>query len=180
MQFNEALPAGPQRDALVQAIRALEAAEQPPSPPAQRMQALAEVARCYREMQSLDAAKGYLMQALRWSQCVGSADASVELLCDLAELAAQQAGHLAHADPRAAHQAREEARDHAFEAARRARCAADSHWEVHVLLRASEVLDRFGDHDDAIALQCRALHLLVQDEVPSLDMAPNGEGGRLM
>ena len=46
-----------------------------------------------------------------------------------------------------------------------------------MLLRVSDTLDRCGDHHDAISLQCRALHLLVQDEVPMLDtgVAPLGQ-----
>ena len=36
------------------------------------------------------------------------------------------------------------------------------HWEIKVLLRASDVLDRCGDHDDAITLQTRAMELMVR------------------
>jgi hypothetical protein len=35
----------------------------------------------------------------------------------------------------------------------------------------SDTLDRCGDHHDAISLQCRALQLLVQHEMPVLDNA---------
>ena len=50
----------------------------------------------------------------------------------------------------------------AFEAARVAAHAADPHWEIKVLLRASDVLDRCGDHDDAITMQTRAMTLMVR------------------
>ena len=58
--------------------------------------------------------------------------------------------------------ARELARDMAFEAARVAAHAADPHWEIKVLLRASDALDRCGDHDDAITLQTRAMSLMAR------------------
>ena len=37
---------------------------------------------------------------------------------------------------------------------------ADPRWEVTVLLHLSDVLDRFGDRDDAVNLQTRALRLM--------------------
>ena len=37
---------------------------------------------------------------------------------------------------------------------------ADAQWEVTVLLRISDVLDRCGDHDDAVQLQARAMGLM--------------------
>ena len=40
--------------------------------------------------------------------------------------------------------------------------AADPHWEIKVLLRASDVLGRCGDHDDAVTLQTRAMELMVR------------------
>jgi tetratricopeptide (TPR) repeat protein len=176
----EALIPGPARDALAQALHALEATERRDTPPANRMHALADVARAYRALGALTHAESYLEQALRWSRSLGASDASVDLLCDLAELAVHRADQLAAEHPRAAHRARELARDHGFEAAALASRAADSHWEVHVLLRISDALDRCGDHDDAIALQCRALHLLVKDELPVLDLATARAGQSLM
>ena len=56
---------------------------------------------------------------------------------------------------------RERARDHVFEAQRLAHQVSDARWEVTVLLRLSDVLDRFGDRDDATQLQVRALQLTV-------------------
>jgi len=40
--------------------------------------------------------------------------------------------------------------------------AADPHWEIKVLLRASDALDRCGDHDDAITMQTRAMALMMR------------------
>ena len=58
------------------------------------------------------------------------------------------------------HRLRDSARDHGFEAARLALRSADPQWEITVLLRVSDLFDSLGDHDDAIALQCRAVELM--------------------
>ena len=158
---------GADRDALVAALRLLDDATHPSAPPLQRLQALAGAASAYRALQAWTQAEACLLQALRWSACVG-ADASVSLVCELAEVLVSQADVLEEDDAPAARRIREQARDHALQAAELARRCADAHWEVHVLLRVSEALDRCGDHDDAIALQCRALNLLVRDELPAL------------
>jgi len=39
------------------------------------------------------------------------------------------------------------------DAARLAGQTTEPHWEVKLLLRASDVLDRCGDHDDAVLMQ---------------------------
>jgi hypothetical protein len=57
--------------------------------------------------------------------------------------------------------AREAARDHAFAASARAHRVADPDWEIKVLLRISDALERCGDHEDAASLQVRALQLMV-------------------
>ena len=45
---------------------------------------------------------------------------------------------------------------------------ADPQWEVTVLLRVADLFDRLGDHEDAIALQCRAMGLMGGvDSMPS-------------
>ena len=162
MQMPTALVAGPARQALAIAIHALDLADAAPA--ALKSKALADVAHCYRALGALAQAESYLQQALRWARVVGSADASVDLLCELSELAVEQANAQAEDDARAAHRCRESARDFAFEAAQLACKSVDPHWEVQVLLRVSESLDRCGDHGDAIALQCRALNLLFQNE----------------
>jgi len=88
-------------------------------------------------------------------------EASVDALCELGESALERAALLdSQAEARSARDLRDAARDHGFEAARRALHAADSEWEIGVLLRVSELFDRLGDHDDAIALQCRAAGLM--------------------
>lgn len=178
MWTGEALMTGPARDALALAIEALDAAEA--AAPALKARALADVGRAYRALGARPPAQTYLQQALRLSRCLAAADASVDLLCELAELAVDDAEALARDDARAAHRARERARDHAFEAASLARHAADPFWELQVLMRTSEALDRCGDHDDAIALQCRALHLLVRPDGRVLNDEPRTRAQAVM
>jgi hypothetical protein len=164
------LPAGPARDAMVSALNALDAAEQHPDPLVMSI-ALAKVAHCCSKAGALPQAERYLQRALRWAMTLGAADASVDLVCELAELAVRRADSMAGHDAAAVRAAREQARDRCFEAAGLASRSADPHWEVHVLLRVSDVLDRCGDHDDAISLQCRALHLLVSDGLSAAEAA---------
>ena len=59
----------------------------------------------------------------------------------------------------------------AFEAICLAGQATDPCWEIKVLLRVSEVLDRCGDHDDAISLQTRALALMSSEATGFGDLA---------
>ena len=63
-------------------------------------------------------------------------------------------------DSRRSHAALERTRDWAFEATGLAGHVADPQWEIKVLLRISDVLDRCGDHDDAVELQSRAMRLM--------------------
>ncbi len=131
--------------------------------------ALAQMARCLAAMHALAPAETYLESALRWARAAGSTDQTVDLLCALCELTER----LAHGqDVRAAglgHAARERARDHAFEASTLAGRVADPDWEIKVLLRVSDVLDRCGDRDDAVQLQTRALRLMAHDATSHLD-----------
>jgi hypothetical protein len=156
----------PARDALDAAIRLLDAAEARQRP-VDMVRALAQVGHGYRALEEHGAAERYLQQALRWARTLGGVDASVDLLCDLSELAVTAATDPARerAEARAA---RDRARDHGFEAASLARQCADPAWEVTVLLRVSDVLDRCGDHDDAVALQCRAIDLIARSQLTSL------------
>jgi len=95
-------------------------------------------------------------------------DASVDALCELGESALERASLLdGQAEARSARDLRDAARDHGFEAARMALHAADAEWEIGVLLRVSELFDRLGDHDDAIALQCRAAGLMTCQAIRS-------------
>jgi type II secretory pathway component PulM len=102
-------------------------------------------------------------QALREAR---AADARVAALCELGESALDQAALLDGQDEtRGVRQLRDAARDHGFEASRIALHAADPQWEITVLLRVSELFDRLGDHDDAIALQCRAAGLMTRQAI---------------
>ena len=123
-------------------------------------QALAEVARCYRRLGIWSSAESALEQALRWGRMAGSPDLVVDLLCDLSEVACALAEQLDAKAAGSGRPARDRARDHVFEATTLAAHTADTHWEVQVLLRISDVLDRCGDRDDAMLLQTRALRLM--------------------
>ena len=177
------LPYGPERAALELAVRRLDEAESDRQPAAM-CDALAGIARCYRSLSAYPHAMDFMRQALRWSYALGGVDQRVALLCELAELscsAAEDAGG-DEDDERQARSARDLARDMAFEAARVATHAADPHWEIKVLLRASDALDRCGDHDDAITLQTRAMTLMVRHPDVS-DVAIDGDNathGRTM
>jgi hypothetical protein len=147
------------RDALRRAVAMLDDAETR-ARPFEMSQALAAVARCYRDLRAIDSAEATFAAALRWAHLSGSKDQVVDLLCELAETTVQAViGDLNEpsADASARHAARERARDRAFHAARLASEVADPRWEVRVLLRASQVLEQCGDHEDAVRLQSRAL-----------------------
>lgn len=158
----------PLRAALTQATQALDAAEASRRP-VEMVQALAQVARCYRALAEPVAAESFLQQALRWARTLGAVDASVELLCDAAGLAADIAQATTGDDNAARRRAaRDRARDHCFQAVGLVRQCADPQWEVTVLLRVSDVLDRCGDHEDAISLQCRAVHLIARQQMSAV------------
>lgn len=123
--------------------------------PFEMVHTLTQVARCYRGLRMLPSAEACLLQALRWGRISGSIDAVVDLVCELSETTVALAGQAADAGD--AHVARERAREHAFEASTLAGRVSDPSWEVQVLLRISDVLDRCGDRDDAVQLQTRAL-----------------------
>lgn len=151
---------GPARDALREAMHRLSEAEaERGSDRARAMcQALTEAARALAGLRAFSPAESYLMQAQRWAAAMGGVDLRADLHCALAEVATS-AADLAQAEGRRerGRAARERARDHAFEAARLAALTTDPGWEIRLLLRASDVLDRCGDHDDAVQLQQRAL-----------------------
>jgi hypothetical protein len=129
--------------------------------PAGLCMALANVARCHARRGALDEATWYAERGPRLARGLPSVDASVDALCELAELAARQADRCDVGDEwRTANHQRDIARDRAFEAARLALRSADPQWEVTVLLRVSDLFDSLGDHDDAIALQTRAVELM--------------------
>lgn len=158
-----ALADGPARDALREAMQHLSQAEQADGAgqASAMCQALTETARALAGLHAYGPAESYLAQAQRWALMMGGHDLRADLACAMAEVATN-AADLAQAQgsrPRS-RAARERARDHAFEAARLASLTTDPNWEVRVLLRASDVLDRCGDHDDAVQLQQRALVLM--------------------
>lgn len=164
-------PPGTERDALCRAAAALDEAEAG-AQPAAMTQALATLAAAYRRLAAFDVAESLLRQALRWNRAGAGTDDRVDLLCALCECAAELAD-LHEAEHRGSgHAARERARDHAFAAGVLAARVSDPRWEIQVLLRISDVLDRCGDRDDALALQTRALRLMAgSDGAPPADWA---------
>ncbi|GAB4037294.1 MAG: hypothetical protein Fur0014_04840 [Rubrivivax sp.] len=125
------------------------------------VEASREAARAHLEVGALDSAVALMELALRWSLAISSVDARTDLLCEWAELLAAQSDLLEREARGRGRPARERARDAIFEAGQLAARVADPRWEVTVLLRLSDVLDRFGDRDDATLLQMRALQLTV-------------------
>lgn len=120
-----------------------------------------ETARAYRAVGALTPAAMQMEQALRWAHAIGAVDARAELLCEWVELLAELSDVAERRETGSGRPARERARDAVFEATQAAARVADARWEVTVLLRLSDVLDRFGDRDDATVLQVRALQLTV-------------------
>ena len=159
-----ALADGQDREALRQAVLMLALAEAASgqTQPALRCHAHKGMAVALSRLQAYSPAQSHLAQALRWATVMGSIDDGADLQCALAEVAtsaAEQArAHGASQD--SLQSARERCRDLALEAARLAPLTTDPHWEVRVLLRASDVLDRCGDHEDAVQLQQQALALM--------------------
>ncbi len=144
------------QNGLREAIAALETAQQ-----SGHGWAVAEahlgLARCYSAGGSLDFALTLLEQGMAYAQGV---DQRVELLCERVTTLAQHAAQLEAQRTGHGRATRDIARDHIYEASRLAGSVADPRWEVKVLLHLSDVLDRFGDRDDAVNLQTRALRLM--------------------
>jgi hypothetical protein len=149
----------PARSALREAAAALDRAERFKHPLEMTL-SLAQMARCYRGLQASEPAEWYLERALAWAGTLGAIDQSVEILCLLSETSCSLAEKHARSDARRSRAARERTRDRVFEIARMADRVADPAWEIKVLLRISDVLDRCGDHDDAVELQSRAMRLM--------------------
>lgn len=120
-----------------------------------------EAAAAYAAFGAWPSAELMLAQGLRWARVSGAPDACVDLLCALVECLAGAADEAEAQTPGQGRPLRDRARDHVFEAQRLAHQVSDARWEVTVLLRLSDVLDRFGDRDDATQLQVRALQLTV-------------------
>jgi hypothetical protein len=148
------------RDRLRRALASLELA-QAGARPWSLAEAHREAAGAYAAVGALPSALLMLEQALRWARVSGGSDQCVDLLCDTVECLAQASDQLEQQQPGSGRPQRDRARDRVFEATRLAARVADARWEVTVLLRLSDVLDRFGDRDDATVLQVRALQLTV-------------------
>ena len=176
MQQTPFLEDDPARQALKRAAAALDEAEGL-GQPIVMSQALAAVARCYRLLHAPAAAEAYLEMALRWGRAAQAQDQVVDLLCELCETAIALARAQEADTPGSGRAACERARDHAFEASLLAPRVADADWEVKVLLRVSDALNRLGDHVDASGLQTRALRLM--NGSPDLDVAELPGLGRL-
>jgi len=159
-----ALAEGSAREALRQAMQQLSAAEDAVGSgrTAGLCQAHTGVARALSHLHAYSSAESHLAQALHWGVVMGATDVRADLHCALSEVAtnAAELAELRGESPDRVRRARDRSRDHVFEAARLAGHTADPHWEVKLLLRASDVLDRCGDHDDAVQLQQRALVLM--------------------
>ena len=166
----------PAREVLRLACKVLDAAEAAGSTMA-ISQALAGVAHAYRALRAFAFAESCLEEALRLAHAAPSTDWITELLCRLCETAVQLAAAQEEAAAGSGHAARERARDHAFDASQLAARVADCAWEVQVLLRVSDALNRLGDHDDATGLQTRALRLINGSQ--ALDVAELPGLGRL-
>ncbi len=148
------------RQALRDAAVALDAAELA-GEPGQLSQALAQVSRGHHRLGALSEAVWYAKRGLELARNLSAVDASVDALCDLAGLSLERAALLDEQDePRGAYRLRDTARDYCFEAAHLALRSADQQWEITVLMRVSDLFDRLGDHDDAVAMQCRAVELM--------------------
>lgn len=123
--------------------------------------ALTELARAWADEAAFGTAEAHLEQALRWSTLLPAVDTQVDLLCQAAEMAAVSAERATREnDKPGCRAARRRALAHAFEAARLSEQVACPGWEVVVLLRISDVLDRCGRRDDAAALQTRAVRMM--------------------
>ena len=154
----QAVDTDPQR-LLRQALSALDRAEQDASPTAV-ISALTQAAQAYRGLGAPAIADWYLRKAIAAARAHGTVQSVVSVLCASADLAAAVASAKTCSDNDARRAARERARDQGFEAALLAAQSEDTTWEIDVLMEVSDVLDRCGDHDDAVALQCRVLELI--------------------
>lgn len=166
--FDAPLLDEPAREALRQASAALDAAELNGDPYG-RTQALMQLARAYGKMNAPACAETYLQIALRWARTAHARDLTVDVLCELSSAAEYVAQAHEARVPGSGHAARERARDHAFEASTLAGRVADPQWEIKVLLRISDVLDRCGDRDDAVQMQTRAMRLMAGPAAEALN-----------
>lgn len=158
--------AGPADEAVLAAARrSLDEAEVS-GRPYEMCAALSHLASCYRADGAIDVAVALFDQSLHWARVSGSTDLLVDLLCQASDLSAGPKQQADASGPAPAHAparhdaAADRARGLAAEASSLASHVADPAWESKVLLRLSDVLDRLGDHGDALTLQMRALSLM--------------------
>lgn len=170
----DALFAESTRERLRRASAGLDVAELSGRPFAMS-QALAELARCYLELAAQPSAEAHFESAVRWARLCGSVDHVADLLCEAADAAVRVAlareaesdvpqdgpaslTAVSERDLAAGHAARERARDRAFEVSQLASRVSDPSCEARLLLRVGEVLERCGDHADAVQMQVRAFN----------------------
>ena len=115
------------------------------------------LARWYRDHGELDFSLALLETGLATAPGL---DQRVELHCEIVNVLVGQSAAREAWNTGAGRAARNTARQHIFKASMLAAHLADSAWEAKVLLHLSDVLDRFGDRDDAVHLQNRALQLM--------------------
>jgi tetratricopeptide (TPR) repeat protein len=116
-----------------------------------------EAALAYRQLNAWPSALAWLEHAWQWAQLTGGVDQALDIQCDLVETLALLAEANEQERTGGGQLQREQARDLVCQASHQASRVADPSWEVTVLLRLSDVLDRFGDRDEATLLQVRAL-----------------------
>lgn len=121
-----------------------------------------EAARGWVELGAFGTAEAHFEQALRWAEVLGCQDAPVQLMCELAELVMVNAERREREQRGAGRGERRRASAYASEAARRSARVADGAFEIKVLLRVSDVLDRCGRRDEANELQARAVRLMAE------------------
>lgn len=168
-----ALADGAPREGLRQAVEQLSAAEADTGAGwvARLCQAHKSMAIALSRLQAYSPAQSHLTQALHWATVMGAADVLGDLHCAMAEVAtsgAEQARALGASAERL-RPLRERCRDLAHEAARWAARTTDPQWELRLLLRASDVLARCGEHDDAAQLQSQALALMDRQQLMHAD-----------
>ena len=147
-------PAPALREALQHALRSLEGLEAQGS--ASLWQAWLRVGCCYRQLHALPEAHSSLRQALRCARLARRGEALSAVLCELAENTCDLAEALPETSRDALRQARDKARDEAFEASKLLLQDEGSTHAANRLQRLAQVLARCGDLDDAAAMQCRA------------------------
>jgi hypothetical protein len=126
--------------------------------PMRLCEALIAMARCERRSGWAEDAADTLDEALRWARTLlNSRDLLADLLCERGELAADMALDADSSSPDADPDSWLMARACAAEAAGLAASTSDPDWEIKLLLRASDLLNRLGCTGDAVAIQARAM-----------------------